>query len=71
MSWLFSRALVDRYLPVNLSDGAQCAQWSPMPTARPFLYRDKTTEACPFSRYGVTCEPLTDGLGEGLLNDDS
>lgn len=67
MSWLFSRALVEEYSAASCLDGEPCAQLRLMPTAHPFLHRDKTTDYSTFSQFGVTCEPLTESRGEELL----
>lgn len=67
MSWLFSRALVAAFLRGTSSDGAPSAQLSMTPTARPFLRNDKPMDCSRFSRFGLTCEPLTADLGEELL----
>jgi hypothetical protein len=67
MSWLFSQALVAEYSAANSSDGAPSAPSNTTPTPQAFLWRDKTTDA--WSRFpsGLTCEPLMDDRGEGLL----
>ncbi len=67
MSWLFSQALVAEYLEANSSDGAPSVPSNTTPTPQAFLWRDKTTDA--WSRFpsGLTCEPLTEDRGEGLL----
>jgi hypothetical protein len=67
MSWLFSRALVEAYLPGICSDGERFVLWSSMPTARPFWLRDKMMKRCPFSRFGLTYKHLTEDHGEALL----
>ena len=67
MSWLFSQALVAEYSAASSLDGAPSAPSNTTPTPQAFLWRDKTTDA--WSRFpsGLTCEPLTDDRGEGLL----
>lgn len=67
MSWLFSRVLAEEYLGENCSDGEQCAPSSGNPTPQVFLPPDKTTRFWNLSRYGMTCRPLTEPLGEELL----
>jgi len=67
MSWLYSRALVEEYLAGNCSDGELSVLLSGNPTPQVFLPPDKTTRFWSLSRYGMTCSPLTDGLGAGLL----
>ena len=67
MSWLFSRALVAEYSAVTCSDGEPSAQLSLMPSPRPFLRSDKTTDFCPPSQFGLTLQPLTATRGEALL----
>lgn len=67
MSWLFSQALVVEYLAATPLDGEQCAPSSSSPTQLAFLSHGKTTEFSRLSRFGMTCKPLTDALGEALL----
>nr|WP_255417864.1 hypothetical protein [Sulfuricurvum sp. IAE1] len=67
MSWLFSRALVAEYSAENFSDGEPSAPLSVMPTPHKFWHNDKMTEPSNLSRYGLTCEVLTDTRGEELL----
>lgn len=67
MSWLFSQALVEEYLGGNSSDGEQSAPLSGNPTPQVFLPPDKTTRFWNLSRFGMTCEPLTETLGAELL----
>ena len=77
MSWIFSRALVEKCvnytsspelveasLPANCSDIDASAQSNASHTPRPSLWHDKTTEPCDLSRFGMTCVPLTVTLGE-------
>ena len=80
MSWLISRALMDRYASLHCSQ-EQAAEYSEescsagepsvpsstTPTPQAYLSRDKTTEA--WSRFpsGMTCAPLTENRGEELL----
>ena len=67
MSWLFSQALVAEYSEASSLGGTPFAPSNTTPTPQAFLSRDKTTDA--WSRFpsGMTCEPLTDDRGEGLL----
>ncbi len=67
MSWLFSQALVAEYSAANSSDGAPSALSNTTPTPQAFLWHDKTTDAWKRFPSGLTCEPLTDDRGEGLL----
>lgn len=67
MSWLFSRVLVAEYSAVNSSDGEPSAPLSVMPTPHKFWHNDKMTEPSNLSRYGLTCQVLTDTRGEELL----
>ena len=66
MSWLFSQALVES-LGASFSDGEPSAPLNVMPTAQPFLHRDKTTAFLSRSQYGLTCRHLTGVHGEVLL----
>lgn len=67
MSWHFSRALVAEYSAATCSDGAQSAPSNTTPTPETYYWPDKTTEHSRLSRFGMTCEPLTEVLGEALL----
>lgn len=67
MSWLFSQALVEEYLGENSLDGEQCAQLNVMPTQHKFWRNDKTMEFSDLSRFGLTCNLLTESRGEELL----
>lgn len=67
MSWLFSRVLVEEYLGENSSDGEQCAPSSGNPTLGLCLPNDRMMEFLKGSRFGMTCEPLTESLGAELL----
>ncbi len=67
MSWLFSRALVAAYSGENSSDGVPSAPLSVMPTPHKFWHNDKMTEPSNLSRYGLTCQVLTENRGEELL----
>lgn len=67
MSWLFSLALVEAYLEENSWDGEPFAQLSVMPTQHKFWRNDKTMEFSNLSRFGLTCNLLTESRGEALL----
>ena len=67
MSWLYSRVLVEEYLAASSSGGALSAPSSGSPTPQVFLPSDKTIRFWNLSRYGMTCKPLTDGLGPEVL----
>ena len=67
MSWLYSLALEEEYLAANCLDGEPFAPSSSTPTQRVFLWRVKTTDAWTRFPSGMTCEPLTENHGEGLL----
>lgn len=67
MSWHFSQAVVAASSAGTCLDGDVSAPSSTTITPAAFLWQDKTTAASPRSRYGMTCEPLTDARGEGVL----
>lgn len=80
MTWIFSEALIkdcenSRCLPEleeessaePFLDGEQCAPLSRTHTQRLFWSHGKTMESFRLSRFGMTCEPLTDDLGAELL----
>lgn len=67
MSWLFSQALVEEYLPGTCWDGAPCAPLNVMPTQHRFWRNDRPMEYSRLSRFGLTCALLTADLGEELL----
>ena len=67
MSWLYSRALVEACLGENFSDGEPSAPLNGNPTQQVYLPPDKTTRFWNLSRFGMTCKPLTEDLGEDLL----
>ena len=67
MSWLFSRALVAEYSAANCSDGELSVPLNLSPTPQVFLPSDKTTGFWRLSRFGMTCEPLTESRGAALL----
>jgi len=67
MSWLFSQALVEEFLPDTYSDGAQSALSSGNPTQLAYLPPDRMTAFSRLSRFGMTFKPLTADRGEALL----
>jgi len=67
MSWLFSQALVAEYSAGCSSDGEQFAPSNTTSTPAMFLSHGKMTDALNLSRFGMTCEPLTENLGAALL----
>jgi len=67
MSWHYSQALVAAYSAENCSDGEQSAQLRSNPTPQLYSSSAKMTAFCRRSRYGMTCEPLTENHGEALL----
>lgn len=67
MSWLYSRALVEAYWEANCSDGDVSVPSKTNPMPRAYLSPDRMTDFSRLSRFGMTFEPLTEDLGEGLL----
>lgn len=67
MSWLYSQALAEDYLPQASLDTARSAQSNGTPMPQVFLSLDKMTALSRPSRYGMTCAPLTDDHGATLL----
>lgn len=67
MSFIYSRALVAASLPGSCSDADVFVPSSTSPTPKPSSSRARTTALSPLSRFGMTCEPLTEDLGAGLL----
>ena len=67
MSWHFSQALVAAYSADTCSDGAPSAPSSGSPIPQAFLSPDRMKAFSRLSRFGMTCEPLTDTLGAGVL----
>ena len=67
MSWLFSRVLVEGFSAGTCSAGGACAPWSARPMPPVFCWPDRMTGFSRLSRFGMMCEPLMDGHGEGLL----
>lgn len=67
MSWHFSQALVAASSAGTCLDGDASAPSSTTTTHAAFSWQDRTTGASRRSRYGMTCEPLTDARGEVVL----
>lgn len=67
MSYIYSRALVAASSPGSCLGTEQYAQSSGSHTPKPCLWHDKTMAPSRLSRFGMTCKPLTDGLGAELL----
>ena len=67
MSWHFSQALVEAYSEANSSDGRPSAPLSGKPTPQAYLSPDRMKAFSRLSRFGMTCEPLTDDLGAAVL----
>ena len=67
MSWHFSQALVAAYSAANSSGGLPSARSSGSLTPQAFLCSDRMKAFSRLSRFGMTCEPLTDDLGAGVL----
>ena len=67
MSFIYSQALVEAFLPASCSDNDASAPSSGSPTPKPCLWHDKTMDASRLSRFGMTCKPLTDDHGAALL----
>lgn len=67
MSWHFSQALVEAYLPATCSDGEPSAQSSGNPIPQAYLCSDRMTAFSRLSRFGMTFATLTDTLGEAVL----
>lgn len=67
MSFIYSQALVAASSEVNCSGTDASQQLSGNPTPKPCLWHDKTTEPFSLSRFGMTCEPLTENRGAELL----
>nr|WP_260858718.1 hypothetical protein [Paraburkholderia sp. BCC1885] len=67
MSFIYSRALVEAFLPASFEETDVSAPSSVSHTLKPCLWHDKTTGRFPLSRFGMTCAPLTDDRGAALL----
>lgn len=67
MSWLFSRALAVEYSLATCSGGVRYAPLNVMPTVHRFSRNGKMMDACRLSRFGLTCEVLTESHGAALL----
>jgi len=66
MSWLYSRALVEDYLQATCSESERYAPLNGTNSPEAFLSNGKMTELSTLSRYGMTCEPLTEPSGVGV-----
>jgi hypothetical protein len=67
MSYIYSRALVEEFLPASCSDTDAFVPSSTNPTPKPCLWHDKTMAPSRLSRFGMTCEPFEANRGEELL----
>lgn len=67
MSFICSQVLVEAYSQGNCSDTQLCVQSSTSHTPKPALLHGKTIKHSRLSRFGMTCEPLTESLGAELL----
>lgn len=67
MSWHFSQALVEAFSADICLDGAQSALSNTNPTQRLFSSSDRMMDFCRRSQSGMTCEHLTEDLGEAVL----
>nr|WP_236572488.1 hypothetical protein [Burkholderia sp. 8Y] len=67
MSFIYSRALVEAFLPASFEGIDASAPSNGSTTPKPCLWHDRTTERFPLSRFGMTCAPLTEDLGAALL----
>jgi hypothetical protein len=67
MSWLFSQALVEEYLPESCLDGAQSAPLNGSRIQQAYCAPDKMTVFLRLSQFGMTYKPLTENLGKELL----
>lgn len=80
MTWLFSKAMMERYgnshcsqepgeesLEGNCSDGEPYAQLNVKPTPHKFWRNDKMMDHSNLSRFGLTLRLLTDDHGEAVL----
>jgi hypothetical protein len=67
MSWLYSQALVAAYSEDTSSGGELFAQSSETPTPRAYLSHGRMMEFSRLSRFGMTCELLTEHRGAALL----
>jgi len=67
MSWSFSPVLVAAFLERSSLDTHPSVQSSLTHTHDQFYWPDKPTEFSRLSRFGMTCEPLTENRGPELL----
>ena len=67
MSWSYSPVLVAEFLEARCLDTKQLQPLNMTHTPDQFYSHGKPTEHSRISRFGMTCEPLTDDLGTELL----
>jgi hypothetical protein len=67
MSWLFSQALAEEFLPESCLDGEQSALLSGSRTQQAYCAPDKMMDFLRLSQFGMTFKPLTETRGEELL----
>jgi hypothetical protein len=67
MSYIYSQALVEEYLPAICLDTDASVQSSWNHTPKQCLWHDKTMEVSRHSRFGMMCKPLTENHGAELL----
>jgi hypothetical protein len=67
MSWLFSQALVAEYSAANCLGGKPSAQLSGPLMPQAYSSSAKTMGFWRHSRFGMTCKPLMENLGEDVL----
>ena len=67
MSWHYSQALVAAYSAENSSAGAPSAPSNGSPIPLLYCAPDRMKAFSRLSRFGMTCEPLTENLGAALL----
>ena len=67
MSWHYSQALVAAFSEASSSGGLPSAPLSGKPTPQAYLSPDRMRAFSRLSRFGMTCEPLTDDLGADVL----
>ena len=67
MSWHYSQALVEEFLEGTCLDGEQYVRLNTTHTQQVFLCKDRMMEFSRLSRFGMTLELLTEGLGVELL----
>jgi hypothetical protein len=67
MSWHFSQALVAEYLEATCLDGDAFAPSNGNPIPQAYLSPDRMKAFSRLSRFGMTCEPLTEDHGAAVL----